>query len=87
MPTTEENRIRQQRRLYEQSATSLGPVKFMPAYRNQVGVKLMNAFKRLLAKPLHSIGVKKNAPLLADRPQLGDRLDGTGLIIGGHHRN
>ena len=59
-----------QGRFDKKSASALGPVEFVGANRNQIRVELVNVGERLLAKPLHGVGVKKNSARTADLPEV-----------------
>src|SRR5262249_25724518 len=62
-------------------------MEFMGTDGNQVRVELAYAFEGLFAEPLHCVGVEEQAVASANCAQLGDRLDRSDFVIGGHNRN
>ena len=63
-----------QRRFDKESTGTFRTVKFVRADGNQIGVELVDIFKRLLAETLHSIGVKNNFGRAADFTERGNGL-------------
>ena len=57
------------------------------AANNEVGVELVDVGERQLAESLDGIAVEENPALPAECSDLGDRLDGSDLVVRGHDRN
>lgn len=87
MTTPKEDGIDKLGRMNEKSAGAFWSVNLVGAEGNEIGVELGNRMKGDLAERLHRVGMKDHAPFAADQTKRRDRLNGAGLIVGGHDRN
>ncbi len=68
------------------SADPFGPVDFVCGQAEQIDGVGMDV-ERYLADRLGGIGVENDAALVAEPADLGDRIDRTDFIVGGHDRD